>query len=145
MKSTLVISGIICCVIFLAECTIVDANNKKDLDQNMLDMMMYHDNLGLYLRKSDADYSSWLLEGMDSTLQVIAKEFDEHRKLSDPFLKSYKKLLAPSINDIRSAIRQNDFPAAITSYRILTKNCNKCHLDNEIEKTVIDGTDPNIH
>ncbi len=145
MKTSLLISAIVCCVLLLAKCTSIEANNKKDLDENMLDMMMYHDNLGLYLRKADADYSSWLLEGMDSTLQVIAKKFDEHRKLSDPFLTSYKKLLAPSIKNIRSAIRQNDFPAAITSYRLLTKNCNKCHLDNEIEKTVIDGTDPSIH
>lgn len=145
MKTTLVISSIFCFVMLLAKCTSIEVNNNKDLDENMLDMMMYHDNLGLYLRKADADYSTWLLEGMDSTLQVIAKKFDEHRKLNDPFGKSYNNLLAPSIKNIRSAIQQNDFPAAITSYRILTKNCNKCHLDNEIDKTVIDGTNPDIH
>ena len=54
-------------------------------------MMMYHDNLGLYLRKGNADYASWLLEGMDSSLRVVAKQFPEHRKLQDPFQKSYDK------------------------------------------------------
>ena len=97
MKTTLVISSIFCFVMLLAKCTSIEVNNNKDLDENMLDMMMYHDNLGLYLRKADADYSTWLLEGMDSTLQVIAKKFDEHRKLNDPFGKSYNNLLAPSI------------------------------------------------
>ena len=89
------------------------AVNNKDLDQNMLDMMMYHDNLGTHLRKGDADYASWLLEGMDSSLQVIAAKFEDHRKLTAPFEKTYRKKLQPVIKDIRKSLEENDFPNAI--------------------------------
>jgi len=120
----------------------VAVDNKKDLDQNMLDLMMYHDNLGTHLRKGEADYASWLLEGMDSCLQVIAAQFDEHRKLTDPFKKAYKKKLLPPIEDIRGALQKGDLPAAIHSYRTLTKNCNGCHIDHDIDKEVMDLSDP---
>lgn len=121
------------------------AGNMKDLDQNMLDMMMYHDNLGTHLRKGEVDYSSWLLEGMDSSLQVIAAKFEEHRKLTTPFEKTYKKKLQPAIKDIRKSLEENNLPAAIKAYRILTKNCNGCHIDHDINKEVLDLTDPSYH
>lgn len=140
MKTLLVISIMSSGVLLLSRCSRQTVENKKDLDENMLDMMMYHDNLGLYLRKNNADYASWLLEGMDSTLKVISKKFTEHRKLSDPFEASYQKLLKPPINEIRKAIRKEDFPRAIEQYRLLTKKCNNCHADLDIDKKVVDRT-----
>lgn len=110
----------------------------KDLDENMLDMMVYHDNLGLYLRKKDADYALWLLNGMDSSLQVIAKKFTTHRKLTDTFESAYKKKLKPPIKGIRQALQKNDFTKAIEQYRLLTKKCNNCHEDNDVNKEVLD-------
>jgi hypothetical protein len=140
MKTMLVISIMASSVLFVSRCTRQSVENKKDLDENMLDMMMYHDNLGLYLRKKNADYASWLLEGMDSSLKVISKKFTEHRKLTDPFEKSYEKLLKPPINEIRKAIRKEDFPRAVEQYRLLTKKCNNCHADLDIDKKVVDRT-----
>jgi hypothetical protein len=136
----------ICFVFFLfTRCSSDEAVNKKDLDENMPDLVMYHDNLGTYLRSGDADYSTWLLEGMDSTLKVIALKFDEHRKLDRPFEKSYKKLLVPSIGDIRKALQQNNFPAAVVAYRVLTLKCNDCHSNNDIDKEVFDWSDGTMH
>ena len=140
MKSFLTISTISLSILLLSRCTRPSAENGKDFDQNMIDMMMYHDNLGLYLRKGNADYASWLLEGMDSSLRMVAKQFPEHRKLQDPFQKSYDKLLKPPINKIREALKQNNFPVAIDQYRLLTKKCNKCHIDLEIDEEVVDRT-----
>jgi hypothetical protein len=104
----------------------------------MLDMMMYHDNLGLYLRKKDSGYSLWLLNNMDSSLQLINEKFTSHRKLSYPFEKYYNKLLAPPINDMRRALEKNNFETAIKSYRLFTKNCNSCHINHDVDKTVTD-------
>lgn len=129
----------------LSRCGTNEVNNMKDLDANMLDMMMYHDNLGLYLRKGDADYATWLLNGMDSSLQVIAKKFTTHRKLTDPFEKAYRKKLKPPINGIRSALEENNFPQAIVQYRLLTKKCNDCHIDHDVNKEVIDGSRGELH
>ena len=117
-------------------------SNMKDLDQNMLDLMMYHDNLGTFLRQGEADYSLWLLEGLDSCLQVVAVKFKGHRKLTDPFEKAYKKKLRPPIKNIREALQNSDFPSAIVAYRRLTKNCNGCHIDHDIDKVVMDLSDP---
>lgn len=145
MKYWVVIIALSAAVTMFSRCNNMNAgamDNMKDLDQNMLDLVMYHDNLGIFLRKGEADYSSWLLEGLDSCLQVVAVKFKEHRKLVDPFEKAYKKKLQPPIKGIRDALQKNDFPAAITAYRMLTKNCNGCHIDNDIDKVVMDLSDP---
>jgi hypothetical protein len=113
-------------------------SNKKDLDENMIDMMMYHDNLGLYIRKGDADYALWLLSGMDSSLQVISQNFTEHRKLSQPFEKEYQLKLLPAIEKIKTALEEKNFPSAIQAYQTLTRKCNGCHADHNVNKEVID-------
>ncbi len=142
MKILSVITCFLCFSMLCYQCQNTVETNIKDLDQNMQDMSMYHDNLGIHLRLRDADYSSWLLEGMDSSLQVIATQFDQHRKLTNPFEKSYEKRLLPSINIMRKALHAKDFPSAIAGYRVLTKKCNGCHIDHDIDKTVMDLTDP---
>jgi len=138
MKSLLVITILIAIIFTASRCSTNATTNMKDLDENMLDMMVYHDNLGRYLRKNDADYALWLLNDMDSSLQVIARKFTTHRKLTDPFEKAYKKKLKPPIKSMRQALQQNDFTKAIEQYRLLTKKCNGCHVDNDINKEVQD-------
>lgn len=145
MKALLVILFVVGLVLLFVQCSNNHAQNKKDLDENMIDLAMYSDNLGLYLRKQDADYSLWLLEGLDSTLQILGVTFTEHRKLVRPFKKSYSKELAPPINDIRKALHNNNFPAAVESYRLLINNCNDCHIDLEIDKTVLDWSKEGVH
>jgi hypothetical protein len=117
------------------------ADNNKDLRENMQGMMIYHDNLGTQLRKGAADEASWFLEGMDSSLQVIAATFDPHRKLTEPLKKTYRKKLQPAIEDIRKSLAENNFPNAINAYRILTRNCNGCHADHDVDEEVLDLTD----
>lgn len=132
-------------LLVFTECGGRPHNNHKDLDDNMLDLMMYHDNLGLYLREHDADYAGWLLEGLDRTLQQVSAKFTEHRKLKKLFEKEYSRNLAPPINGIRKSLETHDFPTAISYYRTLTRNCNRCHDDNDIDKVVIDWSDASIH
>lgn len=108
----------------------------------MEDMQMYHDNLGTSLRKGDADDASWLLEGMDSSLLVIATTFKIHRKLKAPFKKTYENKLQPVIKDIKKSLEQNNFPDAIKGYRLLTVNCNNCHKDHDIDEKILDLTEP---
>ncbi len=117
-------------------------NNSKDLRQNMSDMMIYHDNLGTELRMGSADDASWLLEGMDSSLQLIAAKFIHHRKLTEPFEKSYQNKLQPAIQDIRKSLIENNFPNAINAYRLLTKNCNSCHKEHDVDEEVLDLSNP---
>ena len=145
MKIFLVTIGLLFFTILFTQCNSLNSRevtNMKDLDQNMLDMMMYQENLGTHLRKGEVDYSSWLLEGMDSSLKVIAAKFDEHRKLTDPFEKAYKKRLLPPIMDMRKALKENNLPEAIKAYRVLTKKCNGCHIDHDVNEEVMDLSDP---
>lgn len=143
MKSYLTTFIFFLIVLLFSQCnrsSDVAVNNNKDLAQNMQDMMIYYDNLGTQLRKGDADEASWFLEGMDSSLQVIAAKFNNHRKLTAPFEKTYQKKLQPPINDIRKSLKENNFPNAIIAYRIMTKNCNGCHADHDVDEEVFDLT-----
>lgn len=145
MKTCLIIVSLFCFVSLFATCNTPVKDNMKDLDQNMLDLGLYHDNLGIHLRKGEVDYSSWLLEGMDSCLVVIAAGFAEHPKLRIPFEKEYRKQLRPSIKDMRKALERNDIPGAIHSYRVLTKKCNGCHVDHDVTKEVMDLSHPSYN
>lgn len=121
---------------FMVACSGEKEPHLKDLDQNMLDLKIYQENLGDHVKQQDLKDASWLLEGIDSILLILSNEFDEHRKLGAPFSYYYKKQMRPPIKDIRAAIRDNDTAKALKSYRVLINNCNDCHIDNEIDKEV---------
>ncbi|HEX5669036.1 MAG TPA: hypothetical protein VFX73_09550, partial [Chitinophagaceae bacterium] len=108
----------------------------KDLDENMINLRMYHENLGDAIVNKDQDIALWLETGMDSVLNIVAGKFDEHRKLNRPFRESYEKDLKPSIAQLHSALQSKSWDEARTAYTLLTKKCNGCHLDREVDKEV---------
>jgi hypothetical protein len=124
----------------LASCfsTEADVHHVKDLDENMIDLRAYHENLGESLRKKDKDYAEWLSHDMDSVLQLMAERFSEHRKLNEPFSKHYQTRIQPYMKDLITAIDKNDWPIAVKAYATLTRKCNGCHVDHDINKEVID-------
>lgn len=108
----------------------------KDLDENMIDLKAYQENMGDELKAGKLKDAEWLLEGMDSVLLEVSRKFDEHRKLSEPFSYFYKDRMKKPIGMIRSAIADDDTTTAIKGYRLLVKNCNRCHIDHDIDKQV---------
>jgi hypothetical protein len=110
--------------------------NIKDLDENMIDLRMYHENLGDAIVKKDQDEAIWLETGMDSVLNIVAGKFDGHRKLNRPFRESYEKELKPSIAQLHSALQNKSWDESRTAYTLLTKKCNGCHRDREVDKEV---------
>jgi hypothetical protein len=111
-------------------------HNIKDLDENMIDLRMYHENLGDAIVAHDMDNAEWLLGGLDSVLLVVAGKFDEHRKLDRPFSESYKRALKPSIDSMESALENSNWDGAGNAYTILTRKCNGCHIDRDVDKQV---------
>jgi hypothetical protein len=110
--------------------------NMKDLGENMMDIRIYHENLGGAIKRADFDEADWLLAGMDSILLVVGDKFQAHRKLDGPFSAYYVKRLKEPIGELRSSIEKKDRTAAVHAYTLLTQRCNKCHLDREVEKEV---------
>ncbi|MBO9682526.1 MAG: hypothetical protein J7502_07660 [Flavisolibacter sp.] len=53
--------------------------------------------------------------------------------MTSPFSYYYKRRMKEPINGIRSAVNENDIVKALQSYRILVRNCNKCHEDHDID------------
>lgn len=108
----------------------------KDLDEHMMDLRVYQENLGDQIKAGHLQDAQWLLTGMDSILQIVSIKFDEHRKLSGPFSYFYKRRLRTPIRKIQEAIHKNDTALARKNYGILVKKCNGCHIDNDIDKEV---------
>ena len=133
MKQKIIITGF---YFLITGCSGSEVKNNKDLNQNMLDIRIYQENLGEHLRQNKLKEGSWLLEDMDSILLLLNRQFKEHRKLSAPFSHYYEKELEKPINGIRESIAEEDSMKALQHYRILINNCNGCHIDHEIDKTV---------
>lgn len=108
----------------------------KDLDENMIDLKVYQENLGDELKDGKLDDAVWLLEGMDSILIEVGRKFREHRKLKDRFSYFYNDRMKKPVKLIREGIRRNDTAKAMKGYRLLVRNCNNCHIDHDIDKTV---------
>jgi len=114
----------------------MEVKNIKDLDENMLDIKMYHELVGDELRTGDFADANWFLTGMDSVLQIVSRKYETHRKLNKPFKDSYENNLRPAISELNNQLQRKDLPAAKNAYVVLTKKCNGCHLDNDIDKVV---------
>jgi len=120
-------------------CTVKDApavKNIKDLDENMIDLRMYHELMGDELRIGDMEDAKWFKSGLDSVLLIVASKFDEHRKLDEPFIKSYERNLKPVLEVLGDHLENNDLAASKDAYILLTRKCNGCHNDNDIDKEV---------
>lgn len=111
-------------------------NNHKDLEQNMMDLKIYQENLGDQVKAKNLADASWFLEGMDSILIILNKKFKEHHKMKEPFSYFYKRRMKEPVNGIREAIIKNDTVKALQGYRLLIRNCNNCHEDHDIDKEV---------
>ncbi len=108
----------------------------KDLDEIMLDLKAYHQNIGDHLKRGKLKEAEWLVDGMDSTLQLAIIKFVEHPKLSASFETFYDDLLASPLVELRLAIEQNNQSLAIKNFKALTSNCNRCHEKHEVKKRV---------
>jgi len=114
--------------------------NMKDFDENMLDLRIYHENLGDALLSKNKEYAEWFVNDMDSILILMSEKFTSHRKINGPFKDHYRKRLAPYLRDLKKEIEDARWPKAIKTYSILTIKCNDCHIDHDIEKDVKDVT-----
>lgn len=108
----------------------------KDLDENMMDLRIYQENLGDLIKEGKLTDAAWLANGMDSLLQVMANTFPEHRKLSNSFLWFYNRKLKDPVKGIRKSVAGNDTAAARQHYRVLIRRCNSCHIDHDIDKEI---------
>ena len=108
----------------------------KDLEQNMMDLKLYQENLGDNVRAGKLKDGEWLLDGLDSILNTVAITITEHHKLRAPF-SYYKKLrLNKPIESLHKAFDKNDTAAARIQYMIMVDQCNNCHIDLDIDKEV---------
>lgn len=108
----------------------------KDLDEVMIDLRAYQENLGDEIKAGRMKDAKWLAYGMDSVFGEIKRKFKEHRKLEQPFSYYYNLKMQKPIGLIKDAIRKGDTVLGMKGYRLLIKNCNSCHDDNNINKTV---------
>jgi hypothetical protein len=127
---------------FISACVFSSQKKKsiKDFDQHMLDLRIYHENPGDALLAKNQDYAIWFVNDMDSILILMADEFTEHRKLRRPFKYHYRRKMASTLKDLRKEIEISDWKNALNTYSILTRNCNGCHVDHDIDKEVKDVT-----
>jgi hypothetical protein len=132
MKKLVFIFSIAC----LLSCGREPVKNMKDLEQSMMDLKIYQENLGDEVRAGRLEDAAWLLEGVDSITETLSATFAEHRKLKEPF-SYYKKLrLNQPIRQLHDAIEDNDTAKARKAYVLLVDNCNQCHIDLDIDKDV---------
>jgi hypothetical protein len=113
-----------------------EVKNIKDLDDNMIDLRMYHENLGDAIVQKNQDEALWLYDGLDSVLNIVANKFETHRKLVKPFRESYERDLKPPIDQLGDALRESNWDASREAYTILTQKCNGCHRDRDVDKEV---------
>lgn len=123
-------------LVLLAGCRAEQVKNMKDLEQSMMDMKIYQENLGEHIHSGKLTDGYWLLEGLDSTLRTVAATIDSHHRMERPFIYYKEKWLDKPLDDLHTSFKNNDTAAAGRHYRLLVDRCNKCHLHLEIDEQV---------
>jgi hypothetical protein len=77
--------SIIILLILFAGCSDDRPLTVKDLDEVMIDLRAYQENLGDEIKAGRLKDAEWLAYGMDSVFSEIKRKFTEHRKLEQPF------------------------------------------------------------
>lgn len=106
----------------------------KDLSEQMDALQVYQGSIGEEIKRGKPEDALWLVDGMDSVLQVIMDRLNDHKKLNDPFSTYYKSKLESPIKKLRKAIVAGDTAASHEAYRILVRKCNSCHNEHEVEE-----------
>ena len=134
-------------IVFFSACLFSTDKQKsmKDYDQHMLDIKIYHENLGDALLSKNKSEATWFVNDMDSIFRIMSTEFTSHRKLKKPFKYHYEKRLAPYMKDLKSAIERNEWMGSLETYSILTRQCNGCHIDHQVDKKIKDVTIGTVH
>ena len=120
----------------VSACQRDEAVTIKDLNETMIDLRAYQENLGDEIKAGRLRDAEWLAYGMDSVFSEIKRKFTQHRKLEQPFSYYYNLKMKKPIGLIKEAIRKEDTALGMKGYRLLVRNCNSCHDDNNIDKTV---------
>jgi hypothetical protein len=123
-------------IFLIAACKEEKPITVKDLDETMIDLRAYQENLGDELKAGRLKDAEWLANGMDSVFGEIKRKFTSHRKLEQPFSYYYRVKMKEPVQFIKKAIRQGDTAMGMKGYRLLVNKCNSCHKDNDINKTV---------
>ncbi len=110
--------------------------NMKDLEQSMMDLKIYQENLGDNIDAHQLKDSEWLLHGIDSILTTVSATITEHHKLKRPFSYYKDKYLDKPVDGLHTAFKNNDTAFARKNYILLVDRCNDCHIDLEIDKDV---------
>lgn len=106
----------------------------KDLSEQMDALAVYQGAIGEDIRQGRAHESMWLVDGMDSVLQLVCERLNNHRNLRKPFEYYYARKLKQPISDLRSAIEKGDTAAAHQQYRLIVQRCNSCHNEHDVEE-----------
>ncbi len=123
--------------VFPYSCSVDEpVKNHKDLGQSMMDMRIYQENLGDEIRAGNLENGRWLLEGIDSTIDIVAQTVKEHHRMKRPFSYYKEKWLDEPLSNLKHSFDNNDTANARKHYVILIDRCNKCHIDLEVEKHV---------
>jgi len=107
---------------------------KKDLSEQMDALQVYQGSIGEEIKKGKPGDALWLVEGMDSVMQMIMERQNEHKNLKKPFSDYYESKMERPIGLLKMAIKDLDTSAAHRAYRILVRNCNSCHNEHDVEE-----------
>jgi hypothetical protein len=108
----------------------------KDLEQSMMDLKIYQENLGDNIKAGKLSEADWLLQGVDSILHTVSATITEHHKLEKPFSYYKNRYLDKPMDGLHTAFKKNDTALARKHYVLLVDKCNACHIDLEIDKEV---------
>jgi hypothetical protein len=93
----------------------------KDLDETMIDLRAYQENLVDALKAGRLKDTEWLANGKDSVFGEIKRKFTSHRKLEQPFSFYYRVKMKEPVQLIKKAIRREDTAMGMKGYRLLVK------------------------
>jgi hypothetical protein len=106
----------------------------KDLSEQMDALSILQGSIGEELNQRRTEDLLWYVNGLDSVMQIIMQDLNNHHSLEKPFDHFYKTKMEVPIQKLRIAIGNGDTVEVRKSYTLLVGKCNSCHNLHGVEE-----------
>ncbi len=137
-KALKVIVLLACIAVVITACESLSGRQQgylhKDLSEQMDALQVYQGAIGEEIKRGTPENALWLVEGLDSVLQLITERLNTHHSLQKPFDAYYESKMQEPVTRLQNSIAQKDTAAAHSAYRLLVRKCNSCHNEHDVEE-----------
>jgi len=110
-----------------------DDNLIPGMGEYMVQLDYHHQAMMTAIGDTNFKRVDFEIDEMDEVFEKIEHFHNQHKKLKQSFSASTQTFMLPVLNDLRRVVTRKNVDSCRIIFSKLSRNCNACHLANEVE------------